>query len=123
MEELTQHPKFYGDENDNPVEFLRECEKMMYTVGNQMIDQDRINFIPKDCNRSAAQWCTIIRDQATTYKDFVQAFETRYWNQHVQRKLRDRLEFGKYECGQTKEQHVIQQVTHAKRLRPRLNVI
>ena len=49
----------------------------------------------------------------------MKAFEARYWNQHVQRKVCDRLEFGKYVYAlQTKEQYVIQQVAKAKHLSP-----
>ena len=93
----------------------------MESIGNH---QDKINLVAKYCRSSAAQWYTIIRDQVTTYEDFVNAFEARYWNQHVQRKVRDRLEFGKYVYGrQTKEQYVIQQAAKAKLLRPPLTKI
>ena len=44
MEELTQHTKFYGDGNDNSIEF---CGNMKGddTIKNKLTDQDKINFI------------------------------------------------------------------------------
>ena len=91
----------------------------MDTVGNKLMDQDNINFITKYCKGSLAEWYTIIRDQVTTYEDFVQAFETQYWNLH---KVRDSLDIGKYVYGQqTKEKYVIQQVAKVKHQSPQLN--
>ena len=36
MKDLNQHPKFYGDANENPIEFLRQCEKTMKSIGNHL---------------------------------------------------------------------------------------
>ena len=47
IEEWPQHLKFYGDENDNPVEFVRQCERSIDTIVNQLTDQDKINLITK----------------------------------------------------------------------------
>ena len=46
----------------------------------------------------------------------------RYWNEHVQRKVRDRLEFGRFTPGKlTREQYVIKEIAKVKYLRPELS--
>ena len=55
MEELNQRLKFYGDENDNIIEFLRQCEKKMESIGDNLTHQNKINFVEKYCRNSAAQ--------------------------------------------------------------------
>ena len=71
---------FYGDENDNPVEFPRQCKKTVETIGNHLTYQDKINFVAKYCRNSEAEWYTVIRDEVTTYEDFVHAFEATKWD-------------------------------------------
>ena len=56
MEEPNQHPKFHGDENDTPIEFLRQCDKRMESIRNQLTHQDKIIFVAKYCRNSTAQW-------------------------------------------------------------------
>ena len=56
----------------------------------------------------------------TTYAEFKQKFESRYWNSHTQRLLRNELEYGRYDrkLGITPENYIIQQVERAKHLTP-----
>ena len=62
----------------------------------------------------------IVRDKITTYAEFKQKFESRYWNSHTQRLLRNELEYGRYDrkLGITPENYIIQQVERAKHLTP-----
>lgn len=43
VEEITQQTRFYGDEGENPIEFLRECERNMENICNNMLDKIRYN--------------------------------------------------------------------------------
>ena len=93
----------------------------MDQVGNHLTDLERISFVTKYLRESAAQWFTIVRDNITTYQQFRDAFENRYWNMHTQRQVRDELEFGRYNPtgGQSMEQYAITQIERCKHLKPK----
>ena len=62
----------------------------------------------------------IVRDKITTYAEFKQKFESRYWNSHTQRLLQNEIEYGRYDRKQgiTPGNYIIQQVERAKHLTP-----
>lgn len=121
VEDLPKRSKFYGEGNENPIEFLIECERSMDHVGNNLSESERIEWVTNRFEKTAAQWFQIIRETITTYADFKRKFEERYWNHTIQRKIRDRLEFGRYDPRfKTKEAYVIELVARAKHLRPQL---
>ena len=93
-EDPNNQPKFWGD--GNPVQFIQDCEWSMDSVGDQLNDADRIEWVTRKLSGSAALWYSIVRDNIKIYDEFIKCFENRYWNEHVQRKVRDRLEFGKF---------------------------
>lgn len=123
-EEMPKISKFRGWDNENPIEFLVECERNMDMVGNNLNDTERVEWIARRLEHTAAKWYTIIRENVTSYADFKNKFEQRYWNDHIQRKIRNQLEFDKYENnkkGKSKEEYVIDIVARAKHLTPKLS--
>ena len=74
---------------------------------------------------SARKWYNIVHDKVTTYAEFKQKFESRYWNSHTQRLLRNELEYGRYDrkLAITPKNYIIQQVECAKHLTPAFSVI
>ena len=74
---------------------------------------------------SARKWYNIVRDKVSTYAEFKQKFESRYWNSHTQRLLRNELEYGRFDrkLGITAENYIIQQVERAKHLTPAFSEI
>lgn len=81
-----------------------------------------MDWVTRRLRDSAALCFTIVRDNIKTYEEFVICFEDRYWNDHVQRKVQNRLEFGKYVPDKlTRQQYVIREVAaRVKNLRPEL---
>ena len=85
---------FTGENNENPIEFLLACESEMARVGSRLEDQDKIQWVVNAMRDSARKWYNIVRDRVSTYAEFKQNFESRYWNSHTQRLLRNELEYG-----------------------------
>ena len=78
------------------MEFFVNCEKEMKQIGNNINDTKQMNFVTHHFKDSAAQWYTVIRDNITTYQQFRDSFDNRYWNIHTQRQERDQLEYGRF---------------------------
>lgn len=76
---------FEGKRKDNPIEFIRNCEREMEKIGTPLTDPENIDFVTRHFKNSASQWYTIVRDNITTYAQFTESFENRYWNVHTQR--------------------------------------
>lgn len=111
---------FKGNKLDNPIEFLRACEREMERIGIPLSETEKIEFVSQHFKDSAARWFTIVRDNITTFAQFRTAFENRYWNVHTQRQIRDKLEFGRFPVGKniTMEEYTIQLVEQSKHLQP-----
>jgi hypothetical protein len=121
VEELTQQSKFSGEGGENPIEFRKQCERSMEAVGNNFTDSEKINWVARLLQGSAREWYSVIRDQVSSYAEFMERFEARYWNEQVQRRVRQKLEFGRYHPTRlTKEQYVIRLLAESKHLRPEL---
>ena len=88
-------------ENENPIEFIWKHERALDANGDHLSDSDRTEYVVRKFKGSAALWYTIMRDDIKTYDVIIKCFESRKLydtenrNEHVQRKTRDRLEFGK----------------------------
>ena len=92
---------------------------------SRLEDQDKIKWVVNAMRDSARKWYNIVRDKVSTYAEFKQKFESRYWNSHTQRLLRNELEYGRFErkMGVTAENYIIQQVERAKHLTPAFSEI
>ena len=71
---------FKGNKWENPIEFLHKCEREMATIGSNLNDRDRIEFVSRHFQETASKWYTIVQDQTETYEQFKASFENRYWN-------------------------------------------
>jgi uncharacterized protein YukE len=111
---------FKGEKFENPIEFLLSCEKEMEAVGSELTDPEKIDWVAKHLKMSARKWYNIVRDKITSYSHLKEKFEARYWNVHIQRQLRDQLEYGKFTKDErmSPESYVIQHVERAKHLKP-----
>lgn len=111
---------FRGNPFENPIEFLKMCEREMNTLGSELADNEKIDWVARHLKDSARQWYNVVRSKIATYTDMVQLIENRYWNLHIQSQLRDKLQYGKYNPGdkRTPEQYIIQQMERAIHLRP-----
>ena len=87
---------FAGGKWENSMEFLARMEKEIEKIGSAINDDEKIDFVTRHLQDSASQWCSIIRDNISTYQQFREAFENRYWNIHTQWQVRDQLEYGKF---------------------------
>ena len=61
---------------DNQIEFLLNCEHEMELIGNNISDKEKIDFIIKHLQDSAARWYMIVDEKSTTYKQFKDSFES-----------------------------------------------
>jgi hypothetical protein len=94
----------------------------MDAVSSHLSDRDRINWVTRLLRGSARDWYSIVQDQTKTYSSFVERFEARYWSEQVQRRVRHKLEFGRYHPTRlTKEQYVIRLLAECKHLRPEIS--
>ena len=108
MEERTRL-KFSDGKWENSMEFLARVEKEIEKIGSAINDDEKIDFVTRYLKDSASQWYSIIRDNVSTYQQFHEAFENRYWNVHTQRQVRNQLEYGKFNAQgqQSIEQYAI----------------
>ena len=68
IDERTKLLVFKGLKGDNPIEFLLNCEQEMQLLGKVLTDKEKIDFVSKHFQDSAARWYTIVRDNFTTYE-------------------------------------------------------
>ena len=91
----------------------------MDAVNNSLSEVEKINWVVRQLKCTAAEWFTIIQDKIIVYKDLVDHFRARYWNEEVQQKICVQLEFGKYTPAKgSKQKYLIQLVSRAKYLEP-----
>lgn len=112
--------KFYGNKDENPVEFLLECEAAMENIG-ALCDKDKIQWVARNFRGSAINWYVVIRDGIKTFEELKNKFIARFWNESVQRKVRTTLEFSKFKPGKvSREQYALELIAKCKHLQPQL---
>lgn len=121
FDDINAQVKFYGKENENPMQFIRTCERDMDVISDHFSESEKINWIVRRLKSNAAEWFSIVHDKINTYEELITHFKNRYWNNEIQRKVRVQLEFGKYATIKgSKETYVIQLVSKAKFLEPEI---
>ena len=121
LDNANSQPKFFGRESENPINFIKICQRDMVAIGDTLGEADKINFVVRRLKGTAAEWFSVIQDKINTYEDLVKHFSARYWNEEVQRKILVQLEFGKYSNTKgTKETYLIQLISRAKYLEPEI---
>ena len=96
LDDTNSQLKFFGRDTENPILFIRSCQRDMETIGDTLSEADKINYVVRRLKCTAAEWFTIVQDKVSTYEDLVRHFRARYWNSEIQRKIRIQLEFGRY---------------------------
>ena len=93
----------------------------MEKIGSNIYENEKINFFIRHFTDSVAQWYTVVRDNVTTYQQFRDSFEKRYWNIHTQCQVRDQLEYVKFNIHgrQSIEQYKIAQIEIVIHLKPK----
>ena len=59
---------FKGNKWENPIEFLHKCEQEMTTIGSNLNDRERIEFVSRHFQKTASKGYTIVRVQTETYE-------------------------------------------------------
>ena len=59
-EDPNNQPKFWGDANT--IQFIRDCERGMDSVGDQYNDTERIEWVTRKRSGAAALWYSIVRN-------------------------------------------------------------
>ena len=121
MEERTKLV-FKCLKNDNPTEFLLNCEWEIELVGNDVTDKEKLTLlvnISRFCC-TKVHYC-LKQLNMNNYEQFKNSFESRYWNIHIQRQDRDQLQNDRYRTGGklTLEGYIIQLVERSKYLHPK----
>lgn len=60
--------KFYGNESKNPVQFLKQCERNMEAVNDNLSKDDKTNRVVRQLKGTAAEWFTTVQDKINVYK-------------------------------------------------------
>lgn len=76
-----------------PMEFLRELEEVQQTY----YDEGNVRWISQHLNGDAALWWRLIRPQVSSFAEFQHAFTQKYWDELRQERVRNELEYGRYE--------------------------
>jgi myosin heavy subunit len=85
---------FKGDES-YPMEFLKELDE----VKEIYHPEDGVNWISRHLEGDAMIWWRVSRRQIESYTQFKEAFTEKYWGAQTQERIRDGLEYGKYQEG------------------------
>lgn len=83
----------YDGEGPFPMEFIRELTELKETY----YTEDQTRWIGKHLIEGAAVWWRIIRTQVSNFTQFREVFIDKYWSSCVQERVRDQLEYGRYD--------------------------
>ena len=82
----------FDGEDCYPMEFLKELRE----IQSIYYPNDNTRWIGKHLTGEANIWWRINRDQISTFKEFEEGFTEKYWGPLQQEKVRDQLEYGRY---------------------------
>ena len=83
LDDVNSQLKFYGRENENPMNFIKVCQRDLEAIGDNLSEADKINFIVRRLKGTAAEWFIIVQDKINTYGDLVRHFRASYWNEEI----------------------------------------
>ena len=100
--------KFNGT-SDFPMEFIKELTEL-YQEYYQ--DINNITWVARHLEGEAAIWWRLIKDSVHTFMGFTEVFVNKYWNDVIQERVGDQLEFGRYhqEAGMNMIQYLERQL-------------
>ena len=76
------------------MEFMKEMEDV-YMEYYQ--DNGNVAWIGRHLEGEAAVWWRLIKNSLTNFAAFKEAFTNKYWNDMIQERVRNVLEFGRYQ--------------------------
>lgn len=99
-----------------PIEFLKELKE----IKELYYETDDVKWVGRHLTDQAVTWRRIIKNDITTFESFEERFMEKFWGAHVQEKIRDRLEYGKFPPNQrcTAVQYMERQILQARQLIP-----
>ena len=100
-----------------PVEFIKELTEL-YQEYYQ--DINNITWVSRRLEGEATIWWRLVRDSINTFVEFTEAFVNKYWNDVIQERVRDQLEFGWYhqEAGMSMIQYLERKLLENRQLIP-----
>lgn len=128
LEEIEQRPAVaangvnvnkeltFDGEDNFPMEFLkelREIQEMYYPAENT-------KWLGKHLTGEAAIWWRIVREQVRNFQEFADVFTEKYWGAIQQERIRDQLEYGRYNANGSRNmvQYMEQRVLQCRQLIP-----
>lgn len=75
-----------------PMEFLKELRE----IKEEYYSNEDIKWVSKHLIDEAKIWYRIIQGKINNFNEFEENFIEKYWGQHTQEGIRDKLEFGRY---------------------------
>lgn len=109
----------YDGTSHFPMEFLKEMEEIQEVY----YSNENTRWIAKHLTDSAAVWWRIVKSQVTTFEQFKEAFIEKFWSSSDQQRIRDYLEFGRYQPDRNMDMvsYLEHQVLRSRQLLPRLD--
>jgi hypothetical protein len=109
-------PTFNG--STRPMQFLSELQQYWRATNP---NEAEFEYVINAClKESVKDWWYLVRSEVNNFETFKSKFVERYWNENVQYKIKERLEFGYYNPnkGKSRVNYTINLFSNAKDLIP-----
>ena len=94
-------PKFKGYMNERPMKFLKELERY---VESMALDENQLKRKITQClEGDALSWWHLHDEQVTNFETFSAKFKDMFWSKFVQREVKRRVDYGKFQEGGRKK--------------------
>lgn len=128
LEEIEQRPAVvangavvnkeltFDGEDNFPMEFLKELREIQEIY----YPSENTKWLGRHLIGEAAVWWRIVRGQINNFQEFEEVFTEKYWGAIQQERVRDQLEYGRYNPNGSKNmvQYMEQRVLQCRRLIP-----
>jgi len=114
-------PTFSGKPLDNPMTFLTKIQQYfdIYAINESL----KLLLLNNTLTDEAKLWWELMSNNLLTFDEFVVEFKNKYWSGNKQRKVLNKLRFGRYEQSGnlSRELYALQIYSFAKCLTPPLS--
>jgi len=112
---------FSGKMSENPILFLNKLQQ--YLEINKVREHMKLFVLNNALIDDAKLWWELINTNSITFEQFTHEFKIKFWSENRQRKLLDKLRFGKYEPTGSlgREMYTLQLYSFTKYLNPPLS--
>lgn len=109
---------YYGDLKYHPMKYLKHIEESMKERNQLNIWK---NYISRSLKGMAKAWYDVMEDHFLTWEQFKIEFQTYFWGDHIQDKIRENLYMGQYiENRGSREMYAMRKMDVAKQLQPKI---